>query len=180
MPPSGFAIRPSSHERPFSSGSGSQRAWNRLHGARRGANLGASPKRFRCATATLITRQVAVGLACFVCAAGCRDKSDEFAKATRCLREHDAQDVTLTSFSRAAAGRGWRLQRLDVGGDKIILLGARTDRRARDAQKRVEGASEALGGPLAGSIVVGRRGSLVYWWERAPAPGHRELFDACL
>jgi hypothetical protein len=121
-----------------------------------------------------------VVLALFVCAAGCRDKSDEFTKATRCLLEHDAHDVTLTSFSRAAAGGGWRLQRFDVGGDKIILLGARTDMGARDAQKRVERAGEALGGPLAGSIVVGRRGNLVYWWERRPAPEHREMFDACL
>ena len=115
-----------------------------------------------------------------MCVAGCRDKSDEFTKATRCLSEHDAQDVTLRSFSRTGAGRGWRLQRFDVGGDKIILLGARTDQGARDAQERVEEAGQALGGPLAGSIVIGRRGNLVYWWERAPAPGHRELFEACL
>ena len=128
----------------------------------------------------VIRRPVAVGLALFVCAAGCRDKSDEFTKATRCLHEHHVRDVTLTSFSRAAAGRGWRLQRLDVGGDKVILLGARTDHGARDAQKRVEEAREALGGPLAGSIVIGRRGNLVYWWERRPERKHRELFDACL
>jgi hypothetical protein len=116
------------------------------HGARCWANLGASLERF-----PVITRPAAVGLALLLCAAGCRDKSDEFTKATRCLREHDAQDVTLTSFSRAAAGRGWRLQRFDVGGDRIILLGARSDRGAQDAQKRVEEAGEALGGPLVGA-----------------------------
>jgi hypothetical protein len=115
-----------------------------------------------------------------VYAAGCLHKTDEFTKASRCLREHHAQEVTVGSFSRGAAGRGWRLKRFDVGGDKVFLLGARNDRGARDAQARLEAAGDVLGGPLAGSIVIGRRANLVYWWERRPSRGSRDLFDACL
>ncbi len=122
-----------------------------------------------------------MGLALLLCLAACRDKTDEFVEVDRCLRDHQAREVPAP-FQQLAERRGWRMQRLALGSDRVLLLGTPTDSAADEARSQVVEAQDALRDPFATDelIVVQKRGNLVYWWETQPSSVHVALLADCV